>query len=257
VRIRHAAALPAERRVAVAPSPDTADPDALGRYDQALDDGVAEALTARAQDLRVPMFSVALAAFALACGAWCGDDGPTVLSTFAARETPDEEAAVGWLANEVLIPLEAPPGTVEARIRQYARHVYARLSTQRVPWVPAGEAAAAGGLSVSMVYLAEALTGGAGTGLRIGGATVHPFGVSICPSGADLELYVAERPLVLDRDDRPRLLVGGISQRSRAGQAQLEETVARWADAIGCLAGADWRQTEWAALLRNMEGAMR
>jgi hypothetical protein len=239
-----------ERRLAVTPAPDAGDLRRLARHDHALPDAVAGALLDRAREHRVPLIAVTLAAFALAAAGWCGDDGPTVRSTFAARETPDEEEAVGWLSNEVLIPLAAPAGTVEARIRGYARAVFAHLSTQRVPRPPAEAGVAMDGLSASVVFLPEELTGEAATDLRLGGATVHPSGVSICPSGADLELYAAQRPLVLDRDDRPALLLGGISQRARVGQAQLEEAVTRWAAAAERLACLDWRQTPWEDITR-------
>jgi hypothetical protein len=251
----HRAGQGPERRLATPAVPDTSDPDLLGRCDRPLADGVAEAIQRQAQALRVPVFSAMLAGFALAAGAWAGDDGPTVRSTFAARETPDEEAAVGWLSNEVLLPLAGTASTVEGRLREIARTVFSRLSTQRVPQHLEPDDPPEPGLSVSIVYLPEALSAGPEADPRIGDVVVRQLGVSICPTGADLELYVAERPRVLGATRRPLLLLGGIGQRARVGQAQLEEAVARWAAAAEHLAALDWREAGWAEALTAVGAA--
>jgi hypothetical protein len=231
-------------RLRVDRRPDSAEPNHLARLAIRIDDDVAAAIGRRARALRVPTSTAVFGAFAAAATAWSGEDGLTITSTFAARETPDELEAVGWLANEVPISLGGPDGTVEERLRSIARRFFDALSVQRIPSHVAAEGEDADGISFSIVYLPQVLSGAEQVDLRVGAASVRRRAVSVCPTDTDVSLYAAEGGPV-GEDGLPGLVLGGTVQRTRVGEEQLQEILGRWRAALERLAALDWSESGW------------
>ncbi|HYZ77783.1 MAG TPA: condensation domain-containing protein [Gaiellaceae bacterium] len=242
---RHRAREATLDRLRVERRPDSCDPNHLSRLAIWVDDEVAAAIGRRARALRIPTSTAVFGAFAAAATAWSGEDGLTITSTFAARETPDELEAVGWLANEVPISLGGPDGTVEERLRAIARRFFDALSVQRIPSLAApAEGEDATGISVSIVYLPQVLSGAEQLDLRLGDASVRRRAVSVCPTDTDVSLYASEGGPV-GEDGLPGLVLGGTVQRTRVGEEQLREILARWRAGLERLAALDWGESGW------------
>jgi hypothetical protein len=243
-----------ERRLPLDPEPDTDDPDLLATAIATIDRGSAAALHDKTHALRVPESVVAFTALALACGRLAGEDAPTVRTTLAARETSLEERVVGWFSNEAEISTSAAAETVEEKMRAVARALFDALAVQRVPRLRyLRDDGSEPGLSVALVYLPRALSGAAQAEMRVGDVVVRRSAVSVCPSGADVELFVGDDPRSFELGEQEALVLGALSRRVRVGAAQLEEILATWQNAYVALAACDWRRHAWSSLLSDLE----
>lgn len=205
-----------------------------------LDIDVTAAFLSRIRSCGGSVFSAAVLAFAVA------NLGPAdrvaLTSTFACRETKAEEGAVGWFSNEVAIPLPPLVGTVSEALRALRTRLAGALNDQAAPHPlvvgnpPGGDRP--GGLTVSLLYLPAQLAGGDQTSMRIGAATVDRTRVTICPTGADVDLYVVEK-----RADTggPALSLGTMSGRGGLGREALAQLLDQWRAAITRLGRMDWR----------------
>jgi hypothetical protein len=220
----------------------TADPRATGAGELVqrkivVPDGPATAFLEAVRRTGGSVFAAALAALVAA-----GGRGPgtrlSVSSTFACRENRAEENTVGWLSNEVRLPVPAVEGTIADFLGAVRGELLAGLTDQRVPSDEPDEGADR--LSVSLMYLPPQLNGGDRTTTRIGAAQCERNSVSVCPTGADLDLFVAERPAPLSDSDRPLLLLGGTADPSRVPARRLEQVLDSWLAALTQMSGTDW-----------------
>jgi hypothetical protein len=236
IRRRHERLADAAAAVPVAREPGSTDPDDLVSQTIGLPDEVVRAVRHRTEAVRVTPFAVAMTALALAVGQ--GDGALLIRSTFACREEEDEERAVGWLSNELSLRLPPPTaGTVREHLRSVHTELIAALTDQ---WIPSpDDGGDQPGMVVSMLYLPAALSGAAQTELRVGDCRVRRTAVSVCPSGADVDLLVVERPLMAS-GETPELALGGTARSARVGGAQLSWLLSRWAAAYSTLSAIDW-----------------
>lgn len=220
--------------------PDLVQPDELTHSTMSLPDAVSEVLLARARELRVVPFAVALAAFALVVANAEPPAGErhAVTSMFAARSTRAEQAVVGWLSNQVAVVTPQWTATVEDCVRAAQREVMAALDAQRVPVGVEGPPES-DDLTASLMYLPAQLSGGTQTDLLLGTAAARRMAVSFCPTGADVDFLIAERMRRLTGEE-PRLAVGATSVRGRVGTEQLADLVTQWAEALAVLASVPW-----------------
>lgn len=177
----------------------------------------------------------------------------TVTSTFAARTPGAEQQVVGWLSTDVAVVLPAPRGQVDDYLRALRSEIFDVLGDQ---WLPldrlrdAGQPVPDGGVSVSLLYLPSQLSGGAQTTAQRGPVSGQRSAVSVCPTGADIDLFLLEAPPPRADGSRPLIRLGAICTRSRAGMAQT--LLNRWHDALVALADLDWRRssmTQWRAMV--------
>lgn len=211
-------------------------------------DGVnVDDLMKRARAVRCSLFPVALAAWALMLRSWTGQAQVSVTSTYAVRETPSQERVIGWLSNQVLLALPSSDGHVSfAEFVTACRAETVRaLASQRVSYTALCEAEPSCRVdldhsSVSLLYLPYSLSGGDQADLRIGSAAVMRSAVSICPTGADIDLYIAERPRLLTKGSQPGIVLGASSRQDRVGRNQLEDIVARWAAVLCVTSQSNW-----------------
>jgi hypothetical protein len=183
------------------------------------------------------VFAAALAALVAA-----GGRGPgtrlSVSSTFACRENKAEENTVGWLSNEVCLPLPAVRGTIAEFLGEVRNELLAGLTDQRVP--SDERLTGTDRLSVSLMYLPPQLNGGDRDVTRIGDARCERNSVSVCPTGADLDLFVAERPAPLSDSHRPLLLLGGSACTDRVPARRLDQVLGSWLAAVIRMSETDW-----------------
>jgi hypothetical protein len=189
------------------------------------------------------VFSAVALAFALAL--LKPADRVVLTSTFACRMSKLEESVVGWFANEVAIPLPALAGSVAQNLRALRGCLIRALNDQAAPYElvvggrpPHGEQ---GGATVSLLYLPAQLSGADQTSMRIGAAEVDRCRVTLCPTGADVDLYVVEGPAATAGGNPATLSIGAMSGHGGPGREALAGLLARWRDAIGRLGRLDWR----------------
>ncbi|MBK7622416.1 MAG: hypothetical protein IPJ14_07060 [Kineosporiaceae bacterium] len=224
----------------------------------ALDEDVAAALHAAIRTGRSTMLAVAAAALVAGCvdavelrrsaDPASADAGPPVRpplalrSTFAAREDADEQAVVGGLATEVVLRLPTREGTIAQYLRTVRAEVFQALADQRVPWELVQDVLAdgvPGGPTCAMVYLPKDLSGGRQAGRRLGEAIATRTAVSICPTGADLDLFVIEGAPPMRRVQSAALTLGASSWCGHT-PTELDAVLRRWADSLDLLARTDW-----------------
>ena len=232
--------------------PDSDDEDLLGYHTVALPDETGDTLAAKAKGARTVPFAATVAALGLIAAATDRDaDGArhVITSMFAARITPDEQDAVGWLSNRTAVVVPPPGGTVHDLVRAAHRETMSAMDSQRVPLEPAAGA----GLSVSVLYLPGRLSGGLQAEMAIGAARARRLSVSFCPTGADVDLLVTEGVRWLTDGTRSRLAVAGIAARARVGEEQLATLVSAVAHALELLATTSWSTptSELVTLLRD------
>ncbi|MFL6123332.1 condensation domain-containing protein [Actinophytocola sp.] len=218
--------------------PDEGDGDSLAHTTISLPDDVSDKLFESAKEIRVLPFAAAVAAFALMAAGAGGVDRYTVTSMFACRLTRAADDVVGWLANRVAVVIPQWTGTVEDVVRAAHGEVMAALDKQRVPLEQHGNTGH--NLTASLLYLSEQLSGATQTDMRMGRAAARRLAVSFCPTGADVDLFLAEGVRQLT-GEQPRLAVGGVSVRSRVGHAQLRDLVTSCAGALEVVASVPWR----------------
>lgn len=217
-----------------------------------LDDAAAEALSARCRAARASIFPLALLSLQL-----LQSDPVTpraVISTFAARESEEDYVTVGHLAVDVLVPATLRGLTVHEALTAIRDDVFDILGTPAVPWQEAAaETGVASGLTVSVLYLPAQLSGGSTSA----SSHVTRASISVCPTGADLDLFVIERPPVDDQGRTPLLRLGGMLNRQADG-FDLTAVLERWAACLMELATTDtpWPELPWPAVASRMtEGA--
>lgn len=207
-----------------------------------VDGRVVRGIDERAKALRAGRFATALTALTLTVAPRL--TGPTLLySTFACRETEVEENTVGWLSNRVPLPLPGVDRSVARFVGDLRRVLVDALRTQKLP--PAGIAAAAAGTgagpTVSVQFLPAALTdAGPRSVPRIGAATVHQHTISMCPSGADVDLYVLDQQAMVEPPHRPGLALSASSHPDLLDGAGLDSLLDDWTTAMATLADIDW-----------------
>jgi hypothetical protein len=218
-----------------------------------LPDDVVERLRARIRRAAGSTFAAGLAAVVAASPREPARP-VAVTSTFAARDPGAEERVVGWLSNDVALVLPAPRGTVGDYLRAVRGEIFAVLGDQRVPFGRLREEAAIvheEGVSVSLLYLPGQLSGGGDRPPpRPGAATVRRAAVSVCPTGADVDLFLLEVPPPRADGARPMVRLGALS--GPAHRAAAETLLGRWRDALVALADIEWNQTSmrgWRALV--------
>jgi hypothetical protein len=170
-------------------------------------------------------------------------DRVVLTSTFACRTSKLEETVVGWFANEVAIPLPELTGTIAEHLRALRGRLVEALNDQLAPYPLVRPGSAPPGARVSLLYLPAQVSGAEQVAMRIGAATVDRCRVTLCPTGADVDLYVVEGPLTAPGGVPAVLTIGAMSGPVGPDRAALAALVARWRDAILHLGRLDW-QTE-------------
>lgn len=237
------------------PLPVTADEQApatvLDRF-AALDGTVADALLAKVREARGTL----LAAGAIALAAMAGGAGPPLAlrTTLAGREGPDE-AVVGWFANEAVLRLPPRNGTVLEYATALRAEVFGALTDQRIPYDLVADAlpeGAPGGPSVALVFLPGALTRGPQREYRVGDAIAQRSGVSICPTGADIDFFLLENPPPMSTTPRAALTAGVLASTDVVSPDALEQLLQRWTAALAALAAIPWSSTHVDELARGV-----
>ncbi|MEV4112096.1 condensation domain-containing protein [Nonomuraea sp. NPDC049695] len=214
-----------------------------------IDVETATALRERVRKARGSMLAVAAAALRMAfAGAL---PAPLALTTtFAARETQAEAAVVGLLATEGVLALPPLSGTVNDYLRVLRDEIFAALADQRLPYesVAPHLGGPAAGLSMALLYLPEQLTGGKQRDLLVGTARAARTGLMICPSGADVDLFMLEQPPPVEDGLRPALRLGAQSGSSAVDDATVNHILHGWARMVHVLAGQNWSARQAASL---------
>jgi hypothetical protein len=239
--------------------PTEAEPDLLAPLVDrfvALDDRVSDALLAQVRQSRGTL----LAAGAMALAAvTAGTDRPLALrTTLAGRERTEEHDVVGWFANEGVLRLPPRSGTVLEYARALRTEIFGALADQRIPYDLVGDAlrpGAAGGLSVALVFLPGSLIGGGEPPRRLGAAVAGRAGVSICPTGADIDFFLLENAPPMSTTPRAALTAGVLASPQTAGPEAIGRLLRHWTDALAALAAAPWAQTRIDELARAVAGA--
>jgi condensation domain-containing protein len=224
------------------------DPDAssvvIERF-TALDEAAAHGLKTRVREARGTLLAVGAMAVAVSIAE---DPGQTLalLTTLAGREGPDEQATVGWFANDAVLRLPPRTGTVRDYATTLRGEVFAALSDHMVPFAALRSALAEGtpaGPSIAVVFLPADLNGGQRPEQRIGAAIARREGVSICPTAADIDFFLLEQPPPMSSTPRSALTVGISAGRDIAAAGVLDRLLQRWTAALTALAGVPWAST--------------
>jgi hypothetical protein len=230
----------------------TADDGGTERY-LAVAERTSAALQVKVRAERSTVLAVTAAALVICsvdagAGYWGAAEGATgdpplaLRSTFAAREGPDEWTAVGAFATDVVLCLPRRSGTIAEYLRLLRAEVFHALADQRVPGelVESGLARGiASGPTCALVYLPKDLSGGRQAGRRLGGAEATRTAVSICPTGADLDLFVVEGAPPMRSVPPAELTLGATSWCGHLPR-QLEDLLDRWATTLDLLVHTDW-----------------
>lgn len=198
-----------------------------------LDDDDARALLDECRRRRVSIFHVGIAAMALLDP----EPRPRLLtSTFAARSTEDEFGAVGHFATDVPIIVTPHEGSFWDLVRGIRSEAYAALEAQwiDVADLPPADPSDTAGASVSLLFLPSTLTGAGGEsedGVLTRGV------VDICPSGADVDLFIIERPPADGEGASPVIRLCALVS---GGDLDAFEIVDRWGAALRVAARGDW-----------------
>ena len=243
---RRQAVLGARRVWPVPGRPDDGEPDELVERLLELDDETALELRRRVRQTRGSLLAVA--ATALALSAVGHVTAPLALTTmFAARETEAEANVVGSLSNDALLVLPPQGGTVREYLTAIRGEIFAALHDQRVPGerlAPAlHDRSGQAGLSFALLYLPAQLSGGGQVAMKLGAAEAARAAVSICPTGADVDLFMVEDPPPRADGVRPLLRLGATGSRGRVGTGATERILDRWGAALAVLARHDWSTT--------------
>lgn len=228
-------------RLPLSAEPDVAEPGVVTGAVH-LPQRVVDALTERAVAFQGGLFAVVLAAFAATIAGEI--TGPTlVYTTFAGREGRSDEMAVGSLSNHLELGLPPVDLPVADFVRQARGGLIDAVRVQRKPSTrlasaPYGQTTDRH-LTASVQLLPGLITGAEQPPARVGSATVSHRGLTMCPTGADLDLFVAEEP-VRAAGSRKALVLMGMTAAERVGQAQLDRVLAGWAAGCAVLADRSW-----------------
>jgi hypothetical protein len=215
-----------------------------------LPDDVAAALQERCRQARTSVLAPALVALQIL------QPDPllprAVVSTLACRETDDDWATVGHLATDVWVPVSLRGLTVAEAVRSVRDDFLDVLGQVPHYWRESADqldGGLSGGGTVSVLYLPAQLSGGGDTAASptpVRGVT--RAAVSICPTGADLDLFLVEHPPVDGQGRRPALRLGGELHRGGSHEG-LARFLDAWADVLTRLAGDEpWEALGWPAL---------
>ncbi|MFG2652946.1 condensation domain-containing protein [Streptomyces sp. NPDC048436] len=208
-----------------------------------LDDDVVAALRDRIRQVRGTMLAVGAQALALSA-ATARPDVPLALTTTLAARLPKEEAVVGRLANDAVIVVPARTGTVKEHLTAIRAQIFAALLEQRTPYERIEDAldgsAAPTGVSFSLLFLPGTLSGGTQRDAYLGGARATRAAVSVCSTGADVDLFMVERPPPRGDGTRPLLRVGATARRGRVAEEDVHRILTAWTGTLARLARLDW-----------------
>lgn len=231
-----------------------------------LPDDVAEALRARCRGAHSSPLAPMLVALQL-----LQPDPVTpraVVSTLVGREADPEWQVVGHLATDVWVPVRLQGLTVAEAVTAVRNGVLDVLASPPASWLDtAGALAHDGtGATLSVLYLPAELSGGSGTTGATGhaeapraqgaarAARVSRAAVSVCPTGADVDLCVIEHP-PMDADGlAPALRLVAEVHRPECG-FDAETFLGAWLTTITALSRCDWATTGWPSLLAGTTGS--
>ena len=207
-----------------------------------VDDDATERLSEALRGTGHTMFAVGATALRAAAGI-LPDRSHAVGSTFAGRGSTVDDSVVGWLSNEVGIALPPADGTIAEYLAVLRGQVMAALDDQLIPagliWDTTADTDT--GLSLSLMFLPGRLSGGADRAVRtIATARVARDAVDICPTGADVDLFMVEEPPPGADGARPLLRLGAVSRPSITGDVQIRRLLLGWRAALQTMAESDW-----------------
>lgn len=226
------------------------DPDAEGQATVAdrflaIDETVTERLRCQVRQARGSL--LAAAAMALVVSLVEDRDQPLgLLSTLAGRESPAEQAVVGWFANCAVIRLPPRGGTIQDFATALRGEIFAALGAQRVPFelvaesMPAGEP---GGPSCALVFLPKGFSGGRQPEQRMGGALITRAAVDVCPAGADIDFFLIEDAAPMQSTPSATLTIGASTWTDVAGPETVHRMLERWVSVLAALAEYPWAST--------------
>lgn len=195
---------------------------------------------------------LAAAALALASAQLGPQERMALASTFACRQSLAEEAVVGSFANEVAVPLPPRTGTVLEAVRGMRASLVGAVNDQAAPYDLVLDREHAGdpraGLTVALLYLPLQLSGTEQLAMRIGETVVERCGVAICPTAADVDLYVVENLAVGEHHGEVEFSVGAMSGRGGLDREAVRALLERWWQALVGLGRLDWRADDIRAL---------
>lgn len=189
-----------------------------------------------------------------------------VVSTLVGREAEPEWQVVGHLATDVWVPVRLRGLAVADAVTAVRNTVLEVLASPPASWLDtAGVLTDDGaGATLSVLYLPAELSGGSGTAAGGAGpsagsgapqaegaapsARVSRAAVSVCPTGADVDLCVIEHPPVDADGLAPALRLVAEVHRPGCG-FDAETFLAAWAATITALSRCDWAATGWPSLL--------
>lgn len=216
----------------------------------AIDDHVADRIREKLRTERSTLLAVAAAAAVL--GAVPSAEPLALRSTFVSRGSAAEEAVVGAMATQVVLRTPRATGTIAAYLHDLRAEVFACLGAQRVSSELVADTLALGapdGASVALVVLPRDLSGGTQRDLDVAGARAERTAVSVCPTGADLDLFVLEGAPPMQTVEPAHLTIGACSWRGDDA-AWVDAFLARWCAGFAALAETDWARDVAVARLR-------
>lgn len=229
--------------VPVDPDPD--EPEAAVETFLAVDDAITEVLRGRVREVRGTLLATGAMALALS-----NVENPSeplaLLSTLAGRESPAEQAVVGWFANEAIIRLPPRAGTILEYATALRAEIFAVLSDQRVPFELLRSALleeTTEGPSCALVFLPKGLSGGRQSEQRFADAVATRTGVSICPTGADIDFFLIEDAPPMSSAPRAALTAGVSTWSGVASQETADRLLQRWIATLSALADLPWSRT--------------
>lgn len=215
-----------------------------------LPDDVAQALLTRSRQHRTSLLAPLLVAAQL-----LQPDPATpraVVSTLVGRADAEQWAAFGHLATDVWLPVRLRGLRVADAVRAVRDDVLRVVTALPVDWrVTRETAAGTDGVTLSVLYLPAQLSGGAPGG---GDGRVTRAAVSICPTGADVDLCVVESPPPDATGARPLVRLVAEVNSTDAG-VDAPALLAAWADVAAAVAASDWDTTGWPSLMRPVDTA--
>jgi hypothetical protein len=216
-------------------APDAAITDGFSTANLALPAAVSIRLTDLQRRTRGGLLAIGLTALSILAAADRGRQHPMVCSSFACRETVAEESAVGCLSNPVAVRLPEPTLTGLEAIRWSRQELIEVLSVQRMPSPAQAYRRGGDGLSASVQYLPAALVSAEHRASRIGRARVRLCPLSTCPTGADVDLFMLERPAATYSAAHRGLVLTAMAEPVRVGSARLDALLREWGAALNRL----------------------
>lgn len=210
-----------------------------------IDDEVARALRQRLRKAHGSMLAVGAHALASVCPVTAHT--PLALTAPVTARAPSEEGVVGHFSTDGILVIPARRGTIKEHLSALRAEVFAALLEQRLPYEELAESLdnsrSTAGLTLSLLFLPGKLSGGGQGRLALGHAEAARAAVGICPSGADVDLYMVEDPPPLDDGMCPLLRVGATVRNGALGAEEVDRLLADWVTALEWMARSDWDKT--------------